>query len=157
VSDAERDAYAKAVDLLARRPHFRRQLADKLARRGFDEAVVEAVLDRLQTHRYLDDRQTARDFVQSKLARGPVGQRRLAAELARRGAPREVADEVLAELLPDDDRAAARQAAETWLARRRNPKPQALAGYLERRGFSPRAIWDALDAADLGAEGGPRD
>jgi regulatory protein len=152
----EREAYAKAVDLLSRRPHFRRQLADKLSRRGFDEAVVESVLDRLESHRYLDDRQTTRDFVESKLSRGPLGRRRLAADLAKRGAPREIADEVLAELLPDDDRAAARQAAEAWLARRRAPKPQALAGYLERRGFSPAAIWAALDAADLGRDE-PRD
>lgn len=151
--DPEAEAYAKAVDLLSRRPHFRRQLADKLARRGFEEHVVDAVLDRLQSHRYLDDRQTARDFVESKLARGPLGRRRLAADLAKRGAPREIADEVLAELLPDDDRAAARQAAEAWLARRRAPKPQALAGYLERRGFSPAAIWGALEAADLGGNG----
>jgi len=152
----ERAAYAKALDLLSRRPHFRRQLADKLTRRGFDDAVVEAVLDRLQSHRYLDDRQTAHDFVEAKLARGPLGRRRLAADLAKRGAPREIADEVLADLLPDDDRAAAREAAEAWLARRRAPKPQALAGHLERRGFSPAAIWSALEAADLGRDE-PRD
>jgi regulatory protein len=139
-------AYAKAVDLLARRAHFGAQLSDKLARRGYPAEEVEEALARLRRHGYLDDRAAARDFAAGRLAREPLGRRRLAADLARRGAPAEVVAEVLDELLPDDDRAAARAAAETWLARRRNPDRAALARHLERRGFSPAAIWSALDA-----------
>lgn len=157
MTDAETDrpsAYAKAVDLLSRRAHFSAQLRDKLARRGYPPEEVEEALARLARHGYLDDRAAARDFAAGRLAREPLGRRRLAADLARRGAPEEVVAEVLDELLPGDDRAAAREAAETWLARRRNPSKPALARWLERRGFSPPAIWGALGAVDWPAADG---
>jgi len=141
-------AFAKAVDLLARRPHFSAQLRDKLLRRGYAAEEVEAAIARLEDLGYLDDRTAARDFATGRLAREPLGRRRLAADLVQRGAPEAVISEVLDELLPADDRDAARQAAERWLARRRNPDKPALARYLERRGFTPSAIWGALDAVE---------
>ena len=147
-SNERPSAYGKAVDLLARRAHFTAQLRDKLARRGYPPEEVDEALVRLARHGYLDDRTAARDFAAARLAREPLGRRRLAADLSRRGAPEEVVSEVLDELLPDDDRAAAREAAATWLSRRRNPNKPALARYLERRGFSPAAIWGALEAVE---------
>lgn len=155
VSDGETQrasAYDRAVALLAQRTHFRAQLATKLAKRGYPEDEVDSALDRLADLGYLDDQRAAREYAEGKLARGPLGRRRLAADLARQGAPREAADAVLDELLPKDDRAAAREAAEAWLAKKRGAvKPQSLAGHLERKGFSPGSIWAVLD--DLDPEG----
>ena len=146
-------AYERAVALLAQRTHFRAQLAAKLAKRGYPAGEVEEALDRLAGHGYLDDRRAAREYAEGRLARGPLGRRRLAADLARQGAPPAAVDAVLDELLPEDDRAAARQAAEAWLARRRGAaKPDALARHLEGRGFSPRAIWAALESHGLAGE-----
>jgi regulatory protein len=145
-------AYDRAVALLAQRTHFRAQLATKLAKRGYPEDEVEAALDRLAGLGYLDDHRAAREYAEAKLARGPLGRRRLAADLARQGAPRAAADAVLDELLPEDDRAAAREAARAWLAKKRGVvKPQSLAGHLERRGFSPGSIWTVLDDLDADA------
>ena len=136
----------KAVELLARRSHFRRELATKLQRRGYPEEEIERALERVAGFGYLDDRITARQWVEARLSRGPEGRRRLAAELSRRGADSEVVDEVLSEALPDDDRPAAREAAERWLRRRSgSPKPEALARHLDRKGFSQGAIWEILD------------
>lgn len=146
-------AFDKAVQLLTQRTHFRAQLADKLSRRGYPPEEVEAALERLVDLNYLDDRAAAREYASGKLSREPLGRRRLAADLAKRGAPEEVISEVLDDLLPDDDRSAAREAADRWLARRRNPKKPALARYLERRGFSPPAIWGALEAVEWEEEG----
>lgn len=139
-------AFDKAVELLGRRAHFRRELTAKLTSRGFSEDEIESALARLETLRLLDDRDTARQWLDSRLARGPEGRRRLAAELTRRGAEPEVIDEVLAERLPRDDRAAAREAAERWLTRRSGPpRPDALARHLDRKGFSQAAILDLVD------------
>ncbi|HTQ79057.1 MAG TPA: regulatory protein RecX [Thermoanaerobaculia bacterium] len=142
-------AYEKAVDLLSARPHFRRELAVKLAARRFPAAEIEAALDRLTEERYLDDRATAESFVRSRLERGPEGRLRLAAELGRRGAPAEVAAETLDALLPEDDLAAARAAAARW-ARGGKDDPAALSRHLARKGFSPRAIFTLL--RERGAE-----
>ena len=141
-------AFDKAVQLLAQRTHFRAQVADKLSRRGYPPEEVEAALARLEDLGYLDDRAAAREFTNAKLGGEPLGRRRLAADLAKRGAPEEVVREVLDDLLPDDDRAAAGEAADRWLARRRHPKKASLARYLERRGFSPPAIWGALERVE---------
>ena len=68
---------------------------------------------------------------------------RLAAELARRGAPAEIAAAALTALLPEDDLPATREAAARW-ARRGGKEPAALARHLARKGFSRRAIVQVL-------------
>lgn len=135
--------YDKAVQLLAARPHFRRELAQKLAARGLPAGEVEAALDRLTSEGYLDDRAAAESLIRSRLSRGAEGRLRLAAELARRGAPSEIAEAALDSLVPDDDLPAAREAARRWGRGSRGVKggdPAALARHLARKGFSRRAI-----------------
>jgi len=129
-------AYDQAVKLLARRTHFRREIADKLAQRSYPRAEIDEALARLAARRYLDDAEAARQFVAGRLARGGYGRARLAAELAARGVEREVVGAVLDDLLPEDDLEAARDEAR----RARAKDPAALARRLERRGFSARAI-----------------
>ena len=139
-------AYRKAQDLLARRAHFRAELAGKLRQRGYEEDEVTAALDRLAGQGLLDDRQAARDFLRSRLARGPAGRRKLAYELARRGAGDEVIAEAMTALLPEDEAATAVRAAERWRARGGDAEDRAaLARHLERKGFGAGAIRAALE------------
>jgi regulatory protein len=142
-------AYQKAAQLLASRPHFRRELALKLVSRQFPEDEIEAALDRLTAEGYLDDRAAAEGFITSRLSRGAEGRLRLAAELSRRGAPSEVAEAALAALLPADDLPAAREAAARWESRG-GGDPAALARHLARKGFSRRAI--VLVSREAGSE-----
>jgi regulatory protein len=135
--------YPKALDLLAARPHFRRQLQDKLAKRGFPEEEIEAALDRLEAEGYLKDARTARDFLAHRRERVAEGPARLRMELLKRGCPPEVAEEALAGLPEEDDLEAAQEAARRWRARGRQD-PAALARHLARKGFSPRAIVTVL-------------
>lgn len=134
----------KGAELLARRSHFRRQLAGKLGQRGYPEEEVEAALDRLTELGYLDDGRTARELIEARVARGPEGRLRLKAELVRRGAAPEVAEEALDALLPEDELPAAREAAERW-RRRGGTDPRSLGRHLERKGFSPRAVLAVLE------------
>jgi regulatory protein len=130
---------------LAGRPHFRRQLEEKLRRRGHEAEEVTAALDRLAAQGYLNDDQLARDFAAQ---RGTgKGARRVRAELARRGADEGAIAAALA-TLPDDDSEATLLAARQWRARRQ-PNPAGLARHLERKGFSHRGILRAL--RELGA------
>ena len=142
--------YDKAVQLLAARPHFRQELAAKLHQRGFADEEIAAALDRLTEQGYLDDRAAARGFVESRRARGE-GRARLLAELLRRGAPEDVAEEALAELTPDDDLPAAREAAERW-ERQGGRDPRALARHLDLKGFSRRAIVAVLSSRPDGLD-----
>jgi regulatory protein len=136
-------SYDKAVQLLAARPHFRRELEVKLHQRGFPSEEIEEALDRLTDQGYLDDRATARSFVESRAAKGE-GRARLRAELAKRGAPEAAIEEALSELTDEDDLPRAREAAEAW-RRKGGSDPRALARHLDRKGFSPRAIFALLN------------
>ncbi|HEV8577515.1 MAG TPA: regulatory protein RecX [Thermoanaerobaculia bacterium] len=143
-------SYDKAVQLLASRPHFRRELAAKLQQRGYPAEEIDLALARLTEQGYLDDRAAARSFLESRLGRNE-GRSRLRAELLQRGAPEDVAEEVLAELTPEDDLPAARDAAERW-QRQGGRDPRALARHLDRKGFSRRAIVAVLNARAGGLE-----
>jgi regulatory protein len=132
--------YQRAVRLLAARPHFRAELAAKLAQRGCTAEETEAALDRLTAEGYLDDVRAARDFVAYRLERKAEGRLRLKAELVRRGAAEEAIAAALADV-PEDDLEAAQAAAAVWARGKRAPDPAALARHLARKGFSHRAIF----------------
>ncbi len=141
----------KALDLLARRSHFERELERKLGQRGYDQGEVVDTLERLRSEGFVDDRRTAGEFVRSRLRRAPEGRRKLRSELSRRGVPGETITEVLDEETDDDDRDLARQAAERWQRTRSRPgrsrelEKAALARHLAGRGFSQRAVYAMLD------------
>lgn len=76
---------AAALELLARREHGRRELARKLAARGFQgRAVVDAVLAALEAEGLLSDRRFTEQFVLSRVERG-AGPLKIHAELRERG------------------------------------------------------------------------
>src|SRR3954470_22725251 len=77
--------YQKALQLLATRAHFRRELAMKLTQRGYPAEEIAAALDRLTEQKYLDDRATARLFVESRRERTSEGRARVRAGGPTRG------------------------------------------------------------------------
>lgn len=143
---ASRSCFDQAVALLAGRPHFRRQLADKLARRGYGQEEIDEALGRLTVQGYLNDERVTHEFVEQR--RGGEGARRVRAELARRGAPAAAIASAIAANLPADDRDAALAAARR-LPARRQADGAAVARFLDRKGFSSHAILHAL--RELGA------
>ena len=140
----------KALDLLARRPHFRRELEKKLAARGYPEAEVAVTLDRLVADGLLDDASTAADFVDSKLRRGGAGARRRRLQGTGRGGGREGAAEARKQSKPEEAPMHARAAAERWLRNRSLAEERdraALARFLERRGFGLPIVYRILREA----------
>ena len=73
-----------ALELLARREHSRRELARKLAARGFGDDVIGLALDELERSGALAHVRFTDSFVRSRIARGQ-GPQRIRAELAQRG------------------------------------------------------------------------
>ncbi|HYN20353.1 MAG TPA: regulatory protein RecX [Thermoanaerobaculia bacterium] len=138
--------YQKALQLLAARAHFRRELQAKLAQRGYPSEEIEETLDRLTEQGYLNDLKTALSFVEQRLARGAEGRLRLKVELEKRGAPSEAVEEALFALVPEDDLEPAREAAERWQRLHPRGEAAALARHLARKGFSQRAIFALLSS-----------
>lgn len=138
------DCSSKAMDLLARRPHFRRQLEEKLLQRGFRREHVAEVCDRLENSRFLDDLECARALATGSLRRKAYGPRRLWAELAKRGAPEEVVDRVVGEAFEGGEEPLLRDSVSRWL-RHYEWDRQGLARHLERKGFNVGAILRVIE------------
>ena len=141
------DCRQKALDLLARRSHFRRQLEEKLRARRFASDVIARTLDELAELGYLDDRRAAEEFATARLRRGPVGRRRMRHELERRGADPDAVERALDATYADaSDLEMAREAATRW-RRRGGTDPDRLARHLDRLGFAGGSIVRVLDEA----------
>ncbi len=140
------DCYAKALELLARRPHFEQQLAAKLAARGFDGEEIADACGRLRELGYLDDERAAVELVTGALRRKGYGRRRVRRELERRGAPPAAVERALDALSPEEELELARQLAGRW-RQRRAAGAAALARHLDRKGFSPPVIRRLLEEA----------
>ena len=89
-----RSAYDKALALLARREHSRRELQIKLAQAGYDRDETAAAIERLAADHYQDDTRFAQALVRSRVGQG-YGPQRLRAELKSHG----MADARIAQLL----------------------------------------------------------
>ncbi|HSJ10480.1 MAG TPA: regulatory protein RecX [Longimicrobiales bacterium] len=155
--DAAEQARARdaALSLLAVRARSRGELAERLRRKGFGNAAVSAVLERLAAVGLIDDVKFAESLVRDRLRAGRRGTTAIHAELRRRHVASDTAQEVLARVMADEDVAEdsiCLAAAQKWLrthpdddARRRRRR---LAAFLGRRGFSADAVRGALQLDD---------
>ena len=105
-SQGSRDSiHAVALRMLARRSYSRRELAERLARKGFVPAAITAELRRLERVGLLDEVELAAAVRRTELRRG-VGRRGVAAALRRRKLGEEPVAEALSAVSPDDEREA---------------------------------------------------
>ena len=139
------DAYRKALGLLVRREHSRRELRRKLETRGVESADTEAALDTLSRQGYQDDARFADMLVRTRIG-GGYGPIHIRAELGMH----DIAADTIAATLTDADPdwlALARDA----LRRRYGTRPYSepsdrikRSQYLMRRGFNGDTIRAAL-------------
>ena len=81
----ERSTYQIALDLLARRDHFRRELVEKLEKRDRPASEIEEAIARCEELDLIDDERIAERFVEVRSRDRGWGPHRLAAELRQRG------------------------------------------------------------------------
>ena len=144
----------KAVNLLSYRAHSRKELSDKLKHKtGCKDAELAEVLDPLEELGFLNDRTYASSVVRS-CARKGYGAKRALSELARRGIPKELREEALADM-PETDGTLE----QLIRGRLRNPanrdEVRKVSASMVRRGYS----WDEIRRAieRVGAEAEPEE
>lgn len=128
--------------LLTVRARTRSELAGQLAKRGYPDEAIAAVLNRLEAVGLIDDEDFAEQWVRSRQANAGKGKRALAAELRTKG----VGEELIAGVLDGIDAGAERSRAEQLVERRLrrevlgdgdDPKVmRRLVGMLARRGYN---------------------
>ena len=140
----------KALELLSRRPHSRKELKDKLLRRGVSEDDAEDCVAWLTDRGFLDDGEYAGAVARHYTAKG-YGAGRVRSELQRRGIDRELTADTLSDL-PDNS-----GKIDAFLARRlTDPRDRdavrKVSAALFRRGFSWEEIRAALRRFDIEEE-----
>lgn len=138
-------AYQRALGLLVRREHSRRDLVRKLALRGVPADEAREAVDRLAGQGYQDDARFASAFARDRAAAG-YGPVRIRVELAGHGLGEDQIAAALADCEGDWPRVARQQ-----VSRRARPADLAdparrrkLVDFLVRRGFDPETAWQAV-------------
>lgn len=142
-------ATESALGLLEVRPRARREIATRLRQKGYEEQVINQVVEKLVRLELLDDTQFAAQWVEAKTrvtGSRPIGRRRLTQELFQKGVAKEEIEAAVERVTDDDEIALARAAAKKKV--REIPadpaglrmEKQKLIAFLQRRGFG----WDTV-------------
>jgi regulatory protein len=138
--DFER-ARSIAYRLLSVRSHSQHELADKLRRKGLDDAVIREVVNLLLQYGMLDDAAYARGYIRQRMYGKPTGRAKLAWELKQRGIDGDIIESQLAGIDPEMEYKAAFALARRKMDGNGGDFPIArTASYLWRRGFDGDTI-----------------
>jgi regulatory protein len=135
-----RTAYDKALGLLARREHSRRELQQKLGRGGFSRDETATAVERLGDQGYQDDSRFAESLLRSRVGQG-YGPARIRAELRSQGIPDATVRSLIESADVDWDDLAASQLRRRYGSPSADPaERQKRAQFLLRRGFAAATV-----------------
>lgn len=106
MADAADRAYVVGLTLLARRELAEAQLRQRLARRKFGPADIDAAVTRLRGERALDDRRTALACARTEVRVRHRGRARIVRQIESLGIHRHIAREAVAEVFAEVDEGA---------------------------------------------------
>lgn len=146
------DAKAAALRALEARMRTRREIRDRLNRRGYTDAVVTRVLTDFERAGLLDDRNYARIYIENRQRTRPRGYALLKAELLRKGiAPNLAAEAVLEARAERAEMEIAREVLAKAASRFASLPPDArrrrAASFLKSRGFGSDTMQALLGEA----------
>ena len=140
--------------LLGYRARSRRELAERLERKGFAQPVIASVIAGLESSGLVNDEEFARSWVQERLANRPRGSLVVRLELRRKGVDEGIIQRALDQHMGEEQELeAALRVAARYAPRPGEDAPacrKRLWGALKRRGFTFDAIEAALARARQG-------
>lgn len=93
-------AVDKALTHISASPKTRKQIRDFLSKKGYVDAVIDYVFERLDYYGYADDRQYCKMYVESVSGKS---KRAIEVELLKRGIDKDVIEEELSDLSDDEE------------------------------------------------------
>lgn len=139
-----------AFRFVAYKVRTEREVYNRLKREGFNEDVIQVVMDDLKRFKFLDDLEYAKNFAQSKLSSPSFGRRFIEQALKSRGVDDETISSALSEVFNDVDEfelaycVAMRKLKQLRSSRRKideGKQRRKIYEFLARRGFD----WDVID------------
>ncbi len=148
-SDELRKARDAALRLLGLCDRSKRELQERLLRKGYSVVTAEGVAGEMEALGYIDDRRYAGRFASDAVNRRNAGPQLIAAALQKKGVAGEIIDDVLSKISSDYSEAdIARRALVRRLrkgsVRRDRDELRRLSDYLRRRGFAYDTIREVL-------------
>jgi regulatory protein len=142
--EVRQEVFDHAIQYVSRRAHSRRELTQKLLKKGHPPGVVNQTLERLADLGYLDESVFA-EMIARKALNRHNGRRRAEMEIAKAGVPREIAQQAIEKVYGVESSVeGARKLAEKQRARLEKLEPQVakrrLVGMLARRGYGHEEI-----------------
>ena len=136
-----------ALKLLAFKDRTEKEIADRLAQKGYSEENIAAELVFLKEYGYIDDRLYARRFTNDAVKLKKWGKSRIRTELLRRGIDKAEAEEILEELCGDSQECIKQEIQRKFGGADFNNMKERnrVFGYFARRGFNPSEIRGAIN------------
>jgi len=136
------DIFKKAADLVARRPHFSKELELKLLKRGYEKDPVLQVIQDFQTKGFINDKETAELYIE-ELKRKRHSRYYVVQKLVGKGLVRSFAEEMVRTFFLENEE---RQTI-TYLLDTKHANPDSII----RKGFDVELVRDVFGRkGDLG-------
>jgi regulatory protein len=150
ISEAQERHYVTQAFLryISYRPRTVKETEHHLLEKGFDERLIQSVLQSMKQQGYLDDRQYAANWIRERQTGKKLGINRLKQELKRKGISSTYIDEAINEENIIEERQLVTEVAERRYSRLCQEDWQTverrLGSYLLRRGFPSYLVHQAL-------------
>ncbi len=86
-----------ALKLLGLRSHSRKELEQKLLKKGYSSESIEQAVEKLSSQGVLDDRMFGIELIKSRSRRKPSGKLKIRMELRKKGVPESIIGDLLKE------------------------------------------------------------
>ena len=141
IAEEQAKANDQALRFLSYRQRSKKEIIDKLKKKGFSEDIIENTLVYLKEYNLINDLEFAKSFANDKINLNKFGPERIKYELYRKGVSPEIIEEVLAED-EEYDRALklAKKKLPSYKNDNRDAKYRKLGGFLQRKGYSYECI-----------------
>jgi len=140
-------AQAYALMLLGYRERSLREIRMRMRRRGYEEKLIDRVVNYLKDRNLINDKRFAQLWAESRIKKG-YGSWRIKSEFEQKGVDREMTDEILKDLYSGIDEV---QVAldlvkkKRWLLKEPQRLTERVSSLLRRRGFSFEVISNVVE------------
>ncbi|MBI5182451.1 MAG: RecX family transcriptional regulator [Nitrospirae bacterium] len=98
MADEIKRAKDAAYKFLSYRPRSKKEVADRLKKKGFSDEVIKGAVKSLENYNYINDSDFAFNLAEDKIRKKPTGPALLRSELIKKGIPKDIVDKTIKEI-----------------------------------------------------------
>jgi regulatory protein len=143
-----------ALKYLSYKPRSKKEIEKKLKLLKLSDNSINEVINWLESIKYLNDDHYSKMFIESKTIRKPIGKRLLTQKLLQTGVEKELAEQNIAELYPEEKEHSAaalvlKRYSKKVKAKDENEKKRKCIQYLLSKGFGYDMIKEVMNEAEI--------